>query len=170
MGLLVTTHPLKPGVQYIVYDASFIQKNQYLPGSNDGARVMSLKAGWQVLSQHPMGAGAGDIRHEADKWYAVHMPEIISTDKFFPCSEWLMYGGFAGWPGVILFTAIMVFPLFLRVRNHRIFWIAFHATAAFSFAFDIGIEVQYGVFLYAFISMWWWKWLNEMDTERQTIF
>ena len=35
----------KARIQYNLYDLSFAQKNQYLPGSSDGARTMLLKAG-----------------------------------------------------------------------------------------------------------------------------
>lgn len=155
----------KERLHYILYDLSFVQKEQYLPGSSDGARMMSLKAGWQVLQQNPLGVGAGDIMTESNKWYTQHVPEVLSTDKFYPSSEWLMYGGFAGWPGVILFSLVMCFPFFVQVKRFKIVWIAFHTTAAFSFAFDMGLEVQYGIFLYAFISFWWWKWLNNFEYE-----
>lgn len=150
----------KARLQYNLYDLSFARKAEYLPGSSDGARTMSLKAGWQVLKQNPLGVGAGDVRAEADKWYAVNVPNVLQTDKFNPSSEWLMYGGFAGWPGVFLFTIIMLAPFVYRTRMYAFFWITFHATAAFSFVFDMGLEVQYGVFLYAFITFWWWKWFN----------
>ncbi len=150
----------KARIQYNYYDLSFAKEAQYLPGSSDGARTMSLKAGWQVLQQNPWGVGAGDVMNEADKWYAANVPQVLPTDKFYPSSEWLMYGGFAGWPGVIAFTFIILVPFFVRVKQYRLFWIAFHATAAFSFVFDMGLEVQYGVFLYAFISGLMWKWLN----------
>jgi O-antigen ligase len=150
----------KARIQYNYYDLSLAKEAQYLPGSSDGARTMSLKAGWQMLQQNPLGVGAGDIMNEADKWYAANVPHVLQSDKFYPSSEWLMYGGFAGWPGVIAFTVLMLVPFFVRIKQYRLFWIAFHATAAFSFVFDMGLEVQYGVFLYAFISGWWWKWLN----------
>ncbi len=150
---------LQARVQYILYDASFIQKGQYLPGSNDGARVMSLKAGWQVLQRAPLGVGAGDVMHEADKWYASNVPQVLATDKFYPSSEWLLYGCFAGWAGVVAFTFIMLLPFFVKLQQHKIFWIGFTATAAFSFAFDMGLEVQYGIFIYAFTFFCWWKWL-----------
>ncbi len=51
-------------MQYILYDLSLVQKGQYVEGSNDGARTMSLQAGWQVLEQNPLGAGAGDVMTE----------------------------------------------------------------------------------------------------------
>lgn len=155
----------KARIHYNLYDLSFVQKEQYLPGSSDGARVMSLKAGWQVLQQNPLGVGAGDVMNEADKWYAANVPQVLPTDKFYPSSEWLMYGSFAGWPGVGLFSFIMLLPFFIRPKSGQIFWIAFHATAAFSFAFDMGLEVQYGVMLYALITFWWWKWLNDVRSE-----
>jgi len=31
---------------------------------------------------------------------------------------------------------------------------------AFSLLFDIGLEAQFGVFIYAFMLLWWWKWLS----------
>lgn len=147
-------------IKYLIYDFSFVKKEQYLPGANDGARVMSLKAGWQILKQAPFGVGAGDIMHEADKWYAVYVPQVLPTDKFYPSSEWLIYGVIAGWPGVLLFTLVMVFPFFYSPKRYRIYWISFHATAAFSFLFDMGLEVQYGIFLYVFLVFWWWKMMN----------
>lgn len=152
-------------VRYLVYDFSFVKKAEYLPGANDGARVMSLKAGWQVLQKAPWGVGAGDVMHEADKWYAAHVPNVLPTDKFYPSSEWLLYGAFAGWIGVVLFTAIMLIPFFTTVCLPKIFWVALQATAAFSFAYDMGLEVQYGIFLYAFVTFWWWKWGREVKHQ-----
>lgn len=153
-------------IRYLVYDFSFVKKAEYLPGANDGARVMSLKAGWQLLRQNPLGVGAGDVMHEADKWYAQQVPGVLPTDKFYPSSEWLLYGAFAGWIGVALFTLVMILPFFTMVWLPKIFWVALHATAAFSFAYDMGLEVQYGIFLYAFVTFWWWKWGR--DLRRQT--
>lgn len=152
-------------VRYLVYDFSFVKKAEYLPGANDGARVMSLKAGWQVLQQAPWGVGAGDIMQEADKWYAEHVPNVLPTDKFYPSSEWLLYGAFAGWLGVVVFTLVMIIPFFTSVWLPKIFWVALHATAAFSFAYDMGLEVQYGIFLYAFVTFWWWKWGRDVKRE-----
>ena len=86
-------------VTYFLYDKGYFEKANYLPGSTDAVRVISLKAGWNVMNQQPVnGVGFGDV---------------------------LM-----------------------------------NITAAFSFLFDIGLEVQFGVFIYAVIILWWWKWLK----------
>jgi O-antigen ligase len=148
-------------IAYIHYDISNIQKDIFLHGSNDGNRFLSLKAGWQVIMNYPFGAGAGDLDQEMNKWYSINYPHMHSEDKLNPCSEWLMYGGFAGWPGMILFTGIMLLPLFFLPLTHKFYWIMINLLAAVGFAFDMGLEVQYGVFNYAFILLWWYKWFNQ---------
>lgn len=152
-------------IKYFVYDFSFVKSNTYLPGSNDGARALSIRSGWDVLKHHPFGVGAGDIIHKTDNWYAANVPGILPSDKFYPCSEWLMYGCFAGWIGVILFTLIIVVPFFARNIAYKFFWIVLCVIAACSFVFDIGLEVQYGIFLYTFILLWWWKWLSQIQFD-----
>ena len=147
-------------IKYFVYDYDFIQKGTYLPGANDGARAQSYKAGWALLQKNPFGVGAGDIRDEVNAWYAVNLPNIIATDRLLPSSEWLMYGTFCGWIGIILFTIIMGLPLFVKPIQHSIFWWLLTGTLAATHLFDIGLEVQYGVFIYSFFVLWWWKWLS----------
>src|SRR5947209_18027109 len=93
--------------------------------------------------------------------YPEHVPNILNTDKFYPCSEWIMYGGFACWPGMILFTIIMLILVFYKTKTNHFYWIVLNSIAAFSFVFDIGLEKQYGVFIYSFIILWWCKWLNQ---------
>jgi O-antigen ligase len=145
-------------IKYFVYDYSFIKSNTYLPGSNDGNRMLSLKAGWAVLQNHPGGVGRGDVYDETSKWYMQNIPGMQQQDRLYPASEWLLYGASAGWIGAILFTVSLVIPFIFSPPNNRFFWMALQATAAFSFAFDIGLEVQFGVFIYSFIVLWWWKW------------
>jgi len=80
----------------------------------------------------------------------------------------LLYGGSAGWPGVLIFTGVMLLPLFYQPPVHRWCWLALSGTAAATFLFDIGLEVQFGVFLYAFLPLWWWKWFWS-ETENSVL-
>lgn len=148
-------------IRYIIYDFSYIQKSTYLPGSNDGNRVLSIKAGWDILKNHPWGVGSGDVIPETWAWYDLHVPGMLETDKFFPSSEWLMYGCIAGWLGALFFTVVMIMPFFQKNIRETFFWFSLNAIITFSFMFDIGLEVQYGVFIYSFIILWWWKWLKK---------
>jgi hypothetical protein len=145
-------------IRYFGYDHAFIRSGAYLPGGNDGNRVLSYRAGWHLLKTHPLGVGAGDVFAETDAWYRKHVPGMQPSDKLYPNSEWLLYGGSTGWPGVLIFTAVMLLPLLYTTPAHRWWWRLLSGTAAATFIFDIGLEVQFGVFLYAFLLLWWWKW------------
>ena len=146
-------------IRYNVYDLSNVRENKYVTGANDGNRILSLKAGWNVLKEYPFGAG-GDIVHKAYEWYDKNIPQMTETDKLFPSSEPLMYAGFAGWIGLALFFIIMLLPFFVRVKRNYFFWFVLNLIMVFSLLFDIGLEAQFGVFIYAFIVLWWWKWFN----------
>jgi O-antigen ligase len=147
-------------VKYFLYDFEYFKKASYLPGTTDAVRVISMKAGWHIMKDHPLtGAGFGDVYRETTNWYTTHFPQMAAADKIYPSSEWLIYGAGCGWPGLLLFTFVMLIPFLVRGKNKLLWWLL-NGTAAFSFFFDIGLEVQYGVFLYSFIVLWWWKWLN----------
>jgi O-antigen ligase len=112
------------------------------------------------LNKNPVvGVGAGDIPALTKQWDISQYPGMLDTDIIYPSSEWLIYGLIAGWPGVILFTAIMLVPFFYQ-RRPGLVWLLLHLTAAFSFLFDMGLEIQFGVFVYSFIVLWWWKWFK----------
>jgi O-antigen ligase len=151
-------------IRYNLYDLSNVRENKYVPGANDGNRILSLKAGWSVLKEHPFGVG-GDVVHKTYEWYDRNLPQMLETDKLFPSSEPLMYAGFAGWIGLALFIVIMVLPFFLRTKRNYFFWLVLNLIMVFSLLFDIGLEVQFGVFIYALIILWWWKWFNETGKD-----
>jgi hypothetical protein len=147
-------------VKYFLYDFEYFKKSNYLPGANDAVRVISLKAGWNVMKKEPVsGVGFGDVLSETKKWYDENFPKMLEKDKIYPSGEWIMYGAGCGWPGILLFSFVMIIPFWIKSGN-RLLWILLNVTAAFSFIFDIGLEVQFGVFIYSFIILWWGKWLN----------
>lgn len=150
-------------VTYFLYDKGYFEKTHYLPGATDAVRIISIKAGWGILKNNPLiGVGSGDVQQSANQWYAENYPEMLETDKIRPSSEWLMYGVAYGLPGFLLFSMAMLIP-FLVKTGYKLIWWLLNATSAFSFLFDIGLEVQFGVFIYSFILLWWWKW---MTTEK----
>jgi O-antigen ligase len=151
----------KNKVSYLRYDLSSIEEKTYVPGSSDGNRFVSFKAGWALLRQHPVtGVGFGDIEDETDEFYEANFPQMSGSDKILPSSEWMMYGSGTGWFGIILFSFVMLIPFFLKVVQKNIFWILLNIFIAVSYLFDIGLEVQFGVFIHAFITLWWYKWLQ----------
>lgn len=147
-------------IKYIRHDFDYFKQANYLPGSNDAMRVISIKAGWQVMNEHPLnGVGFGDVLNETIQQYDKDYPSMLATDKILPGSEWMMYGSAVGWPGFIVFTVVMLTPFFIKTP-HRLLWWLLNATAAFSFLFDIGLEVQFGVFVWAFIVLLCWRYCH----------
>jgi len=147
-------------VNYFLYNMEYFKKTNYLPGANDAVRVISLKAGWAVMKKQPVtGVGFGDVLSETKKWYDGNFPQMLEADKIYPSGEWLIYGAGCGWPGILLFSFVMLIPFWIKTDNRLLWWLV-NATASFSLLFDIGLEVQFGVFIYAFIILWWWKWLS----------
>ena len=145
-------------VKYFLYDLPYFSKGNYSPAMNDAVRIISIKAGWNVLKENPFsGVGFGDVLMETKKWYAANYPEMKEADKILPSSEWLIYGDGAGWLGIIVFGIVMAIPFFILVKKDKWFWIVLNTSVVVSFFFDIGLEVQFGVFLYTFLVLWWWK-------------
>ena len=121
--------------------------------------MVSLKAGFSIMQEHPGGVGSGDVVEHTKAWYAQHVPQM-TIKGLYPSSEWLMYGAAAGWLGFIFFSVVMLLPFFEKMR-YRFFWFTVSALMALSLLFDIGLEVQFGVFIYSFIMLCWWKWLRD---------
>jgi O-antigen ligase len=156
----------KNRISYLRYDLSSVKDNVYRSGSNDGNRLVSIKAGWELQKEHPFaGVGFGDIETETRRWYLANYPQMADTDRILPSSEWMIYGAGAGWPGTLLFSMIMVIPFFCRALRANICWVLLNVSIALSYLFDIGLEVQYGVFIHAFILLWWYKWLSVVQIE-----
>lgn len=150
-------------VKYFMYDMEYFKKTNYLPGANDAVRIISLKAGWNVLNDHPLkGVGFGDVLSESKKWYGEKIPQMLEEDKIYPSGEWMMYGAGCGWPGLSLFFFVMIIPFWIKTGNRLLWWLI-NVAAAFSLLFDIGLEVQFGVFIYSFVVLWWWKWLGTLQ-------
>jgi len=147
-------------IKYNIYDLTNVRQNKYLQGSNDGNRIVSLKAGWNILKQNPLGVGT-DVIDKTYQWYDNNLPRLSKRERLFPASEPLMYGGFLGWPGLILFFAVMVLPFFEKVKTRSFFWLCLNVITFFSLLFDIGLENQFGVFIYGFFVLWWWKWFQQ---------
>ncbi len=144
-------------VKYFKYDLGYFKETKYLPGANDAVRVISLKAGYGIIKENPGGGvGFGDVFSETKKWYNTHYPKMAERDQIYPSSEWLIYGAAGGIPGLIIFSLVMLIPFFIRTHT-GLAWRILNLMAAASFLFDIGLEVQFGVFIYAFVILCWWK-------------
>lgn len=154
---------LQNRVRYIRYDQGYFEKGHYWRGGNDALRVISWKAGISLWQSSPwLGTGFGDLKQELDTWYQRQYPDMTQEEHLLPASEWILYAAAAGIAGLLGFTAALLLPLFSRVRSRGPWWIL-NAAAGFTLLFDIGLEVQYGVFIHAFVLLAGREWLNAQN-------
>ncbi|MBS1626493.1 MAG: O-antigen ligase family protein [Bacteroidetes bacterium] len=142
---------LKNRMQYVVWDVKQFTNNNYLQGSADGGRWLSIKAGFDVGLMKPIqGVGFGDIRNEAIKWYDVHYPKTLPNERFIPHSEWIVYFAGSGMVGVIAFTVglCLLYHYFFR-KNIFCFVTAF--VLIIPLITDDSLEGQYGITIFSFV-------------------
>lgn len=147
-----TTLPtLRNRIQYIRYDFSLYANGNFTPGYNDGARLLSIRAGYAVMQQHPVtGVGFGDIRPAINEWYANKYPQAFMYERFLPTNQWLVYGAGSGWPGMICFTAGLLLLLYASTEKNILSFLL-SVIACIPLLTDDTLEGQFGVVLLSFI-------------------
>jgi O-antigen ligase len=147
--------------EYVKYESRYLKHGSYIPGSNDMVRLISIRAGWEIMLAHPLsGIGFEYIKDETRHWYTKHYPQMAERDKIIPSSEWMVYGSGIGIGGALIFSFIMLVPFTIRTKWTLPWWLL-NVGICSSMLADIGLEVQYGVFIYAFCILWWWKWFKD---------
>ena len=151
-AIAYTTMPtLRNRIQYIRYDFSLYGKGNFTPGYNDGARWLSLRAGYAITQQHPLtGVGFGDIRSSINAWHEKEYPQSFAYERFLPSNQWLVYGAGSGYPGIICFTAGLLLLLFTTTEKNILSFL-FSAVALIPLLTDDTLEGQFGGTLLAFI-------------------
>ena len=142
-------------LRFSLWDFQHYTRDGYTEGLSDTPRMLSLKAGTAIFSQHPLaGTGFGDLRQTIDVWYAQHAPFMKTYEQLLPSNEALLYGAASGVPGMLVFVMAAILPFFLPTHRRSYLWMTFHAIAVATFFYEIGIETQFGVFIYAFLGCW----------------
>lgn len=143
-------------LKFIRWDFQNHQSGMYVEGLSDAPRRLSQAAGLSIFEKYPLGgAGFGDIKQETAWWYTARADYLKDYERLaLPSSEWLVYAAGAGLAGFILFTLSVFYPFFMRSHTRHYSWLAFHILAVAGFLFEIGLEIQYGIFLYGFFGCW----------------
>ena len=148
-----TVPTFRARIDYIRYDWSYTFQGKYLPGGNDAIRVQSLQVAGEVIRDHPAyGVGFGDIRSAMDSAYQRVNPNLSQTERIYPANEWAVYGVGMGWIGLIAFSVGVIVLFFIRTAD-PFRWRSWVLATVLSLVTDIGLEVQYGVFLIPFLLL-----------------
>lgn len=142
---------LKNRVNYMRHDLHHLKVDDAIDAS-DGMRFRSWKAAIEVAKQSPfLGVGYGDLQQEMEKYYNSNYPTLNDNQKKLPHNQWLWWLVSNGWFGVILFSTVILFPLFKYLKTSFWLWHCFYAIILTSFVWEATLEEQMGT---GFFIVW----------------
>jgi hypothetical protein len=142
-------------LRFVRWDFQHYSRGAYTEGLSDAPRVLSIQAGQAIWKDQPLlGCGFGDIRREITEWYTRNTPMLKGYEYLLPSNEFILYGAAGGLLAFSLFFIAVTAPFFMRGLRRSFAWIAFHLIAVAGFLYEIALETQYGVFIYAFLGCW----------------
>jgi hypothetical protein len=148
-------------LKFVVWDFQNYSRDNYTEGLSDGPRILSYKAGSEIFVQHPLtGVGSGDVLSETWKWYDVNAGFLKNYERLLPSNEVLLYACAGGILAALACLVAMLYPFFMKNIRGNMLWFCFHAVSVMGFMYEIGLEVQHGVFLYGFFSCWFYSMLS----------
>jgi O-antigen ligase len=147
--------------RFVIWDFQNYSRGNYVAGLSDAPRIVSFRAGSSLVTSFPLtGVGSGDLRAETWKWYDNHAPYLKDYERLLPSNEVLMYTVAAGLLAGIISLIVFMTPFLMKGYRSNMLWISFHAISFAGLMYEIGLEVQHGVFLYIFFSCWFYARLS----------
>jgi len=142
-------------VKFILWDFQNYSRGNYTEGLSDAPRILSFQAGAAIVKSNFLtGVGSGDVLHQTIEWYQMHAPFLKPYEQLLPCNQILMFvcggGILMGLMGLIFFLT----PFWIKDLKKNFLWLSFHTIALFGFMYEIGLEVQNGVFIYTFFGIY----------------
>jgi O-antigen ligase len=163
-----TIPSLKERFHFIKYDFEHYSRGEYKPGLSDAVRFYSLKAGKDIIREHPWaGVGFSRLQSETEFWYKKNLPELGKENYFLPSSEYVIYWASGGILGLLIFVFHMIMPYFNRKLSLNPWFMAFFIPASISFIFETHLEGQLPLYTYAFFLAWFW-YLSYSHLTRNT--
>jgi hypothetical protein len=141
-------------LKFVWWDFQQYSRGGYVEGLSDTPRVFSFQGGWSLLQENRLkGVGLGDVKQGMLDWYQTHAPFLKPYEQLMPSNELLFMGASAGILSLLVILTLLVYPFFCR-PGRGFMWTAFHAIMLMVSLYEIGLQTQYGVFLYGFFGVW----------------
>ena len=133
----------------IAYARWDLLQHQRGTGSNysDSERLISWQVGWEIGKENPFfGVGAGDLKEEIKKKYAILFPEVENPKM--PHNQFLTHFAGTGLFGLVLALGGFFYPLFYRKNFREPLFLALHVVVFVSFLMENTLENNFGVSFY----------------------
>lgn len=142
-------------LRFILWDFQHYSRGGYTEGLSDTPRMLSLEAAEDLIQASPwLGTGFGDLRGAMSDWYFQHAAFMKPYEHLLPSNETVLHATAAGIPLGIAFLAASLLPLLQKAHRLSYGCMAFHAIAFLGMQYEVGLETQYGVFIYTVMGCW----------------
>lgn len=116
-------------------------------------RLEYWKTGWHIFKANLWtGVGTGDLQMEFDRQYEASQSKLTDQWRLRTHNQYLSIGAAFGILGLMLFMAMLFWPVILAIRLRDHLYLAFLATAMLSMLSEDTLETQAGVTFFAFFS------------------
>ena len=105
----------------------------------------------ELLTSHPMGVGTGDVEAELNALYARDHIDYALDRRLNPHNQWLQAGVAFGWPGVLIWSALLMSGWRLARRKNDGSLLAFMLILGLHASFESVLEAQRGVVFVAMV-------------------
>lgn len=147
---------LRQRVAHTMYTYEMYEQGNISADYSDMGRIMSYDIALRLMKEHPLaGVGAGDILDKMKEGYDRWHPHVKDEQRLVPHNQFLTIGVAIGIPGLLLFIAWLVYPLFTLKRNRAgAFFVLMWIPLLVPLMVEPFLEIQFGVFIYLFFLLW----------------
>lgn len=168
----MTIPSIKRQVSNIVKEQKMWATNdttQFNNASSFVPRLISYKVALELISEQPLtGVGTGDVKTEIDKRYKAEYPNMIEFFRLIPHNQFIFTMLVVGIP-LSLTLILMVFAPLMRERRN-IYTIATLIIMFVGLSIEPMLEVQNGVFVYLFFTLFWIAaFKTKRDSEQELL-
>lgn len=164
------------GITYYLGDfienpEAFVRNRKY-PLTGTETRMAMWTASWQVLEEHPLGVGTGNVDiYLAQKLRELNRP-VLAERMYNPHNQYLQIAIEIGWIPCLLLVAFLFYLGRIFVRKKEYALLIFIACFAFNCLFESMLQRQSGLFLFVMwtsIPLYWLSVKNEESINRHTL-
>lgn len=118
--------------------------------SSTSGRMVAWETALDVILEHPLGVGTGDVEHELMIRYKLAGEDYAARKHMNPHNQFLQAGVAFGWPGIIVLCLIFFMGFLLALKRKDFLFLSFLLLLGLNMLFESFLEVQSGVVFIAF--------------------
>ncbi|MBL4861627.1 MAG: O-antigen ligase family protein [Crocinitomicaceae bacterium] len=135
--------------RYFKDPMEFVRSRSY-PMSGMEARVIMWTISGQILSEHPMGVGTGNVDDYLGERLRKMGHDELADEKLNPHNQYLQTAVEIGIVGLLTFVLIIILGIFLSIKHRKWLLLALILSLAFNCLFESMLQRQSGIVFYTF--------------------